>query len=91
MGERSWAGPPLADGLAPVAPAAEQRELDAAILVVCLIETSRAVANAEAATAVPRLGVLMFGTSDPAATWASGARLCTPRGARPMTKWAQHV
>ncbi|HZF77990.1 MAG TPA: aldolase/citrate lyase family protein [Acetobacteraceae bacterium] len=64
VGERSWGGPPFAYGLGPVEPGAAQAELNAEILVACMIETPRAVANAEAIAAVPGVDVLMFGTSD---------------------------
>lgn len=67
-GERSWGGLPFAYGFAPPDPAAAQAELNAEILVVVMIETPRAVANAEAIAAVPGVDVLMFGTSDLTAT-----------------------
>jgi hypothetical protein len=48
--------------------AAAQAELNREILVVCMIETPEAVANADAIAAVPGVDVLMFGTSDLTAT-----------------------
>jgi 2-keto-3-deoxy-L-rhamnonate aldolase RhmA len=68
VGHRSWGGPPYAYGLGPVDPAAAQKELNQEILVVVMIETPQAVANAEAIAAVPGVDVLMFGTSDLTAT-----------------------
>jgi 2-keto-3-deoxy-L-rhamnonate aldolase RhmA len=67
-GHRSWGGPAYAYGLGPVNPAVAQREFNDAILVVVMIETPEAVANAEAIAAVPGVDVLMFGTSDLTAT-----------------------
>ncbi|MGK7867868.1 HpcH/HpaI aldolase family protein [Falsiroseomonas sp. E2-1-a20] len=67
-GDRSWGAPPFAYGMAPVNAAQAQAELNADILVVCMIETPEAVANAEAIAAVPGVDVLMFGTSDLTAT-----------------------
>jgi 2-keto-3-deoxy-L-rhamnonate aldolase RhmA len=63
-GHRSWGGPPFAYGLGAVNQAEAQAELNAAILVVVMIETPQAVANAEAIAAVPGVDVLLFGTSD---------------------------
>jgi 2-keto-3-deoxy-L-rhamnonate aldolase RhmA len=68
IGMRSWGGPPFAYGMASVNPAEAQAELNADILVVCMIETPEAVANAEAIAAVPGVDVLLFGTSDLTAT-----------------------
>jgi len=68
LGLRSWGGPPFAYGFAPVNPAEAQAELNREILVVCMIETPEAVANADAIAAVPGVDVLMFGTSDLTAT-----------------------
>jgi 2-keto-3-deoxy-L-rhamnonate aldolase RhmA len=67
-GMRSWGGPPFAYGLGPVDAATAQAELNREILVVCMIETPEAVANADAIAAVPGVDVLMFGTSDLTAT-----------------------
>jgi 2-keto-3-deoxy-L-rhamnonate aldolase RhmA len=63
-GRRSWGAPPFAYGLrAPAAPVA-QAEINAEVIVVAMIETVEAVANAEAIAAVPGIDVLLFGTSD---------------------------
>jgi 2-keto-3-deoxy-L-rhamnonate aldolase RhmA len=63
-GQRSWGGPPFAYGMAAVNPAVAQAELNADILVVCMIETPLAVENAAAIAAVPGIDGLMIGTSD---------------------------
>jgi 2-keto-3-deoxy-L-rhamnonate aldolase RhmA len=67
-GMRSWGGPPFAYGLAAVDPAKAQAELNAEILVVCMVETPESVANADAIAAVPGVDVLLIGTSDLTAT-----------------------
>jgi len=77
-GTRSWGGPPFAYGLGPVNPAAAQAELNASILIACMIETPLAVANAEAIAAVPGVDVLMFGTSDLTATMGIPGQIAHP-------------
>ena len=64
LGHRSWGGPPYAYGL--LAPAADvaQGEINRQILVVAMIETPEAVANAAAIAAVDGIDALLFGTSD---------------------------
>jgi len=64
VGTRSWGGPGYAYALGPVTPAAAQAELNKEILVICMIETPEAVANADAIAAVPGLDVLLIGSSD---------------------------
>ncbi len=68
LGTRSWGGPPFAYAMHPPAAAAAQAELNAEILVACMIETPEAVANADAIAAVPGVDVLLIGTSDLTAT-----------------------
>ena len=68
VGNRSWGGPGFAYSLGGVDVAAAQVELNAEILVVVMIETPEAVANAAAIAAVPGVDVLLFGTSDLTAT-----------------------
>jgi 2-keto-3-deoxy-L-rhamnonate aldolase RhmA len=77
-GTRSWGGPPFAYGLGAVSPAAAQAELNASILIACMIETPEAVANAEAIAAVPGVDVLMFGTSDLTATMGIPGQIAHP-------------
>jgi 2-keto-3-deoxy-L-rhamnonate aldolase RhmA len=64
LGHRSVGGPlaQLAFAAAPVAEATAA--FNAAMLLVCLIESPQAVENADAMAAVPGIDVLMFGTSD---------------------------
>jgi 2-keto-3-deoxy-L-rhamnonate aldolase RhmA len=64
VGMRSWGGPPFAHGLRPTAQAEGQVELNDDVVVVCMIETPEAVANADAIAAVPGVDILFFGTSD---------------------------
>lgn len=78
LGTRSWGGPPFAHGLGAVTPADAQRELNAAILVACMIETPEAVANAEAIAATPGVDVLMLGTSDLTATMGIPGQIAHP-------------
>jgi 2-keto-3-deoxy-L-rhamnonate aldolase RhmA len=78
LGTRSWGGPPFAYGLGAVTPAEAQRELNASILVACMIETPEAVANAEAIAATPGVDVLMFGTSDLTATMGIPGQIAHP-------------
>lgn len=77
-GRRSWGGPPFAHGLAAVNPAEAQCELNAAILLVCMIETPEAVARAEEIAAVPGIDVLMIGTSDLTATMGIPGQIAHP-------------
>jgi 2-keto-3-deoxy-L-rhamnonate aldolase RhmA len=64
MGTRSWGGPPFAHDLDAPSPAEAQRELNRDIFVAAMIETPKAVAQAEAIAAVPGIDCLMIGTSD---------------------------
>lgn len=77
-GHRSWGGPAFAHRLAAVNPAEAQRELNASILVACMIETPRSVAEAEAIAAVPGVDILMFGTSDLTATMGIPGEIAHP-------------
>jgi len=64
LGKRSIGGAYPQFGFAP-APATEViRQLNAATLVVAMIETPRALENAEAIAAVPGIDVLLMGTND---------------------------
>jgi 2-keto-3-deoxy-L-rhamnonate aldolase RhmA len=78
VGHRSWGGPPFAYGLGPVNPGEAQKELNASILVACMIETPKAVANADSIAAVPGVDVLMFGTSDLTATMGIPGQIAHP-------------
>ncbi|WP_137176306.1 HpcH/HpaI aldolase/citrate lyase family protein [Roseomonas sp. AR75] len=78
VGSRSWGGPPFAYGLGAVNPAAAQAELNAEILVVCMVETPESVANADAIAAVPGVDVLLIGTSDLTATMGIAGQIGHP-------------
>ena len=64
MGHRSWGGSPPAYGFRPPLASEAQRALNAEILVVAMIESPEAVANAADIAAVDGIDVLLIGTSD---------------------------
>jgi len=64
LGHRSWGGPPAVYGFRPPGNAEAQAELNQAVLVVAMIESPQAVANADAIAAVPGIDGLLIGTSD---------------------------
>jgi 2-keto-3-deoxy-L-rhamnonate aldolase RhmA len=78
LGQRSWGGPPFAFGLHQQKQAEAQEELNREILVVCMIETPEAVANAEAIAAVPGVDILLIGTSDLTATMGIAGQVGHP-------------
>jgi 2-keto-3-deoxy-L-rhamnonate aldolase RhmA len=63
-GHRSWGGGIAIHGFAPPPVAQAQVEINDEILVVAMIETEEAVANADAIAAVAGIDVLLIGTSD---------------------------
>jgi len=63
-GTRSWGGGVAVYGYAPPGVAQAQEEINNEILVVAMIETAEAVANADAIAATPGIDVLLIGTSD---------------------------
>ena len=63
-GTRSWGGGVAVYGYAPPGVAEAQEEINNEILVVAMIETAEAVANADAIAATPGIDVLLIGTSD---------------------------
>ena len=79
LGHRSWGGPPYAYGLR--APAADiaQAEINREVLVVAMIETPEAVANADAIAEVDGIDVLLFGTSDLTAAMGISGQIGHPR------------
>jgi 2-keto-3-deoxy-L-rhamnonate aldolase RhmA len=78
LGHRSWGGPPFAFDLHSVKQAEAQEELNREILVICMIETPQAVANADAIAAVPGVDILLFGTSDLTATMGIAGQVGHP-------------
>lgn len=63
-GHRSWGGPSALFGYQPPNNAEAQVAIDDEILVIAMIESPRAVANAAAIAAVEGIDVLLIGTSD---------------------------
>ena len=63
-GHRSWGGPPAAFGFQPPPVAEAQVAINAEVLIVAMIETEEAVANADKIAAVDGIDVLLFGTND---------------------------
>ncbi len=63
-GHRSWGGGIAVYGFAPPGVAQAQEEINNEILVIAMIETAEAVANADAIAATPGIDVLLIGTSD---------------------------
>lgn len=64
LGHRSWGGPPAVFGFKPPGNAEAQAALNKAVLVVAMIESPQAVANADAIAAVEGIDALLIGTSD---------------------------
>lgn len=63
-GGRSIAGPPVQLDYRPMPPAQVASTMNAAILVVIMIESAEAVENVEAIAAVPGVDMLLVGTND---------------------------
>jgi 2-keto-3-deoxy-L-rhamnonate aldolase RhmA len=63
-GRRSFGGVPPSLGFAPLSVAEVMRQADAMTFVVVMIETAKAVANADAIAAVPGVDALLIGTND---------------------------
>lgn len=64
LGHRSVAGPQAYLGFRPVPVAEATRTMNAETLVVVMLETPQAIANADAIAAVPGVDVLLIGTND---------------------------
>ena len=64
LGHRSIAGGYPQFGFAPTPAAQVTKEMNDATLVIAMIETPRAVENADAIAAVPGIDVLLMGTND---------------------------
>jgi 2-keto-3-deoxy-L-rhamnonate aldolase RhmA len=63
-GHRSWGGPPAVFGYQPPATAEAQAAINREILVVAMIESPEAVANADDIASAEGIDVLLIGTSD---------------------------
>lgn len=63
-GHRSWGGGIAVYGFQPPSPAEAQKETNDEVLVVAMIETAEAVANADAIAGTDGIDVLLIGTSD---------------------------
>ena len=78
-GRRSWGGPVASYGFEAPDAATAQEEIDHEILVIAMIETAEAVANADAIAAVPGIDVLLTGTSDLTADMGISGQIGHPR------------
>jgi 2-keto-3-deoxy-L-rhamnonate aldolase RhmA len=79
LGHRSWGGPPYAYGLRGPAVDVAQSEINREILLVAMIETPDAVANADAIAAVEGIDALLFGTSDLTTAMGIAGQIGHPR------------
>lgn len=88
QGQRSWGGPPYAYGLRAPNAAEAQAAINREILVVAMIETPEAVANADAIAAVDGIDALLFGTSDLTATMGIAGQIGHPKVAEAYARVA---
>jgi len=79
LGTRSWGGPPAAYGFVAPGNAEAQAALNDAVLVVAMIESPQAVANATAIAAVEGIDCLLIGTSDLTAELGISGQIDHPR------------
>jgi 2-keto-3-deoxy-L-rhamnonate aldolase RhmA len=63
-GRRSWGGPPAIYGYQPPAMAEAQESINAEILTVVMLESPKAIGNADDIAGVDGVDVLLIGTSD---------------------------
>lgn len=78
-GHRSWGGPPAAYGYQPPPAVEAQAALNKEILIVAMIESPEAVANADAIAAVDGIDVLLMGTSDLTAEMGLSGQIGHPK------------
>ncbi|MCL2428061.1 MAG: aldolase/citrate lyase family protein [Alphaproteobacteria bacterium] len=78
-GHRSWGGPPAVYAYQAPHPAEAQRAINDEIMVVAMIESPEAVANAADIAAVDGIDVLLIGTSDLTAEMGVSGQLAHPR------------
>jgi len=79
LGHRSWGGPPAAFGYRAPGNAEAQATLNKTILVVAMIESPQAVANAKEIAAVEGIDCLLIGTSDLTAEMGISGQIDHPR------------
>ncbi|TMJ00092.1 MAG: aldolase [Alphaproteobacteria bacterium] len=79
LGHRSWGGPPAAFGYRAPGNAEAQAALNETILVVAMIESPQAVANAKEIAAVEGIDALLIGTSDLSAEMGISGQIDHPR------------
>jgi 2-keto-3-deoxy-L-rhamnonate aldolase RhmA len=79
VGHRSWGGPVASHGFMPPAHDIAQAEINREVIVIGMIETAQAVANAEAIAAVPGIDCLFIGTSDFTADIGIAGQIGHPR------------
>jgi 2-keto-3-deoxy-L-rhamnonate aldolase RhmA len=79
LGHRSWGGPPAAYGFVAPGNAEAQAALNDAVLVVAMIESPEAVANAGEIAAVDGIDALLIGTSDLTAEMGISGQISHPR------------
>src|SRR5262245_16324915 len=80
IGHRSWGGPPAVFRYEAPGNAEAQATLNEAVLVVAMIESPQAVANADAIAAVPGIDALLNGPSDPTAELGVSGPMGQPKG-----------
>ncbi len=78
-GTRSWGGGTAVWGLRPPAMATAMEQADAELLLAVMIETTEAVANADAIAAVPGIDALLVGSSDLSISMGIAGQFGQPR------------
>lgn len=79
LGTRSWGGPPAFFRFQPPGNAEAQAAINDEVLIVAMIESETAVANAAAIAAVDGIDVLLIGTSDLSAEMGISGEIAHPR------------
>jgi len=79
VGSRSWGGPPALFGYKAPANAEAQAAINPEIMVIAMIESSEAVANAAGIAAVDGIDGLLIGTSDLTAEMGISGQFLHPR------------
>ncbi len=79
LGTRSWGGPPALFGFSAPGNEAAQAAINAEVLVVAMIESEAAVADARAIAAVDGIDTLLIGASDLTAAMGISGQIQHPR------------